>query len=64
MTVTQKAGHRPGQEPALEFRLKTRPGDANIKSVAVTLSKAFAIDQRHLGNICSEAELAEQCAGR
>ena len=31
----------------------------------MTLSSAFAIDQRHLGNICSEKELAEkQCAGR
>jgi hypothetical protein len=31
----------------------------------VTLPKAFAIDQRHLGNICSERELVErQCAGR
>ena len=31
----------------------------------VTLPKAFAIDQRHLGNICSKAQLAaEHCAGR
>jgi hypothetical protein len=45
--------------------MKTRPGDANIKSVAVTLSKAFAIDQRHLGNLCSETELVKtKCAGR
>ena len=31
----------------------------------MTLSKAFAIDQRHLGNLCTEAELVEtKCAGR
>ena len=31
----------------------------------MTLPKAFAIDQRHLGNICSKAQLAaERCAGR
>ena len=31
----------------------------------MTLSNAFEIDQRHLGNICSEKELAaNQCAGR
>ena len=54
-----------GQNPALQFDLHTRPGDANIKSLAVTLPSAFEIDQRHLGNICSEKELAEtQCAGR
>ena len=53
------------KNPSLRFDLRTRPGDANIKSLAVTLPKAFAIDQRHLGNICSEKELAaEQCAGR
>jgi hypothetical protein len=51
--------------PALELDLRTRPGDANIKSLAVTLPSAFAIDQRHLGNICSEKELAaSNCAGR
>ena len=49
----RKATHR-SQNPALRFDLRTRPGDANIRSVAVTLPKAFEIDQRHLGNICSE----------
>ena len=51
--------------PQMQFDLRTRPGDANIKSMTVTLPTAFAIDQRHLGNICSEKELTEkQCAGR
>ncbi len=54
------------QNPKLAIRSAGRGrGDANIKSLSVTLSKAFEIDQRHLGNICSEKELAEkQCAGR
>ena len=53
------------RNPRLRFDLWTRPGDANLKSIAVTLPKSFAIDQRHLGNICSRAQLAsEQCAGR
>jgi hypothetical protein len=56
---------RRAENPALLLDLRTRPGDANIKSLSVTLSSAFEIDQRHLGNICSEKELAEkQCAGR
>jgi hypothetical protein len=56
---------RRSANPALKLDLRTRQGDANIKSLSVTLSSAFAIDQRHLGNICSEKELAEaQCAGR
>ena len=56
---------RRGKNPALRFDLWTRNGDANLKRLAVTLPKAFAIDQRHLGNICSRAELAsKRCAGR
>ena len=68
MAVRQLGGHkqtRRSQDPRLRFDLRTRPGDANIKSVAVTLPKAFAVDQRHLGNICSRGQLAsERCAGR
>ncbi len=68
MTVKQlggpKATHR-GANAALQFDLKTRTGDANIKSMSVTLPNAFEIDQEHLGNICTEKELAAtQCAGR
>jgi hypothetical protein len=67
MTIRQvgRKGTRRSQNPSLQFDLRTRPGDANIKALSVNLPSAFAIDQRHLGNICSEKELAEkQCAGR
>jgi len=68
MSVTQLGGRKQtkrNRDPSLRFDLRTRPGDANVKSVAVTLPKAFAVDQRHLGNICSKAELAaKHCAGR
>jgi hypothetical protein len=68
VTMRQTGGRkktRRATNPALKLDITTRPGDANVKSVAVTLSSAFEIDQRHLGNICSEKELAEkQCAGR
>jgi hypothetical protein len=53
------------KNPPLRIDLRTRPGDANIKSISVTLSNAFEIDQSHLGNICSEKELiATECVGR
>jgi hypothetical protein len=56
---------RRSRNPALRFDLRTRRGDANIRSLSVTLSKAFAIDQSHLGNLCSKAQLqAELCKGR
>ena len=68
MTMKQVGGRRNtrrARNPQLQFDLRTRSGDANIKSLSVTLPSAFAIDQRHLGNICSEKELAaDQCAGR
>jgi hypothetical protein len=68
MTVTQLGGKKftkRNQDPAMRFDLFTRNGDGNLKSVAVTLPKSFEIDQRHLGNICSKAQLArERCAGR
>jgi hypothetical protein len=60
-----KKGTRRTVNPGLQLDMRTRQGDANIKSVSVTLPSAFEIDQRHLGNICSEKELAErECAGR
>jgi hypothetical protein len=56
---------RRANNPGLKLDMRTRGGDANIKSVTVTLPNAFEIDQRHLGNICSERELAAtECAGR
>ncbi len=68
MAITQLGGRKQtkrSQDPSLRFDLWTRPGDANIKSLAVTLPKAFEIDQRHLGNLCSRAQLAsEGCKGR
>jgi len=60
-----KKGTKRGANPVVKFDLNTRAGDANIKSLTVTLPKAYEIDQGHLGNICSEKELIEkECAGR
>jgi hypothetical protein len=68
MTIRQLGGHKAtlrSANPGMQFDLRTRSGDANVKSAVVTLPKAFEIDQRHLGNICSKAELnRNQCAGR
>ncbi len=68
MTIRQLGGRKAAKRssnPTLRLDLRTRGGDANIKRLSVTLPNAFEIDQRHLGNICSEKELAEtECAGR
>ncbi len=68
MTIRQMGGRKStgrGTDPQLQLDLTTRAGDANIRALSVTLSSAFEIDQRHLGNLCSEKELVEKlCAGR
>jgi len=68
LSITQLGGHnatKQGKEPSLRFDMNTNPGDANIKSVSVTLPKAFEIDQEHLGNLCDRTELAQdQCKGK
>jgi hypothetical protein len=68
MTITQLGGHKAtarAKDPSIRFDLTTRPGDANLKSIAVTLPTAWEIDQAHLGNICSRSELeSDHCAGR
>jgi hypothetical protein len=68
MAVRQVGSRRDAKRsrnPSLRFDLRTRAGDANIRSLTVTLPSAFNIDQGHLGNICSERELTEnQCEGR
>ena len=56
---------RRGVDPSLQFDLTTRQGDANIRSLSVTLPSAFEVDPSHLFNLCTEKELAEkQCQGR
>jgi hypothetical protein len=68
MSITQLGGPKTslrGHDPSLRFDLRTRPGDANIRSLAVTLPNVFEIDQNHLANLCSKSELeATRCAGR
>jgi hypothetical protein len=68
MTITQLGGRKStarAKDPSIRFDLNTRPGDANIRSVVVTLPNALEIDQTHLRNICSKTELeTTHCAGR
>ena len=59
MTIKQIGKGATGRSanPKMRFELRTKSGEANIKSVKVTLPKAFAIDQRHLSNLCSKSQL-------
>jgi hypothetical protein len=68
LAITQLGGSkatRRAHDPSIRFDLNTRAGDANIKSIAVTLPTALEIDQKHLGNLCARSELeTSHCAGR
>jgi len=68
MRIEQLGGRKTtarGKDPSIRFDLKTRPGDANLKSLSVTLPNALEVDQNHLGNICAKSELEKtHCAGR
>ena len=52
-------------KPQFVLHVKARPGDAGIRSAAITLPPAVIVDQAALGNLCSKRELkADDCAGR
>ena len=69
MTMRQLGGRKDDAAQPRTRRCGSTSGPAPATPTSgrssVTLPNAFAIDQRHLGNICSRAELAaEHCAGR
>jgi hypothetical protein len=64
-TLAAVGGTARTDKPELTMRVEARPGDANIRSAAVTLPSAFMVDQVSLGGLCSEGELeADRCRGR
>jgi hypothetical protein len=51
-------------KPRLVIRVEARPGDENIRSVAVNLPPVVLVDTTAVGRICSERELrSDDCAG-
>jgi hypothetical protein len=52
-------------KPGFVLNVKTRPGDANIRSVAVTLPPVTLVDATSVGEFCSEGDLeSDDCAGK
>jgi hypothetical protein len=51
-------------KPSFVFQVTTRPGDANIRSVAVNLPPVVLIDATSIGGICDQEHLDKsRCAG-
>jgi hypothetical protein len=58
-------GTKRTDKPELVLRVEARPGDENIRSVAVNLPPVVLVDTTAIGRICSETELeSKQCEGR
>lgn len=65
VSIEAVGGTQRTDKPELVVRVVPRPGDAGIRSAAITLPAAILADQAALGNLCSESELEEdRCAGR
>jgi hypothetical protein len=56
-TLEAVGGTSRTDKPELVLRVTTRPGDANIRSVAVNLPPVVLVDTTAVGRICSEKEL-------
>jgi hypothetical protein len=63
-TLRAVGGTERTDKPSFAFRVVTRPGDANIRSVAVTLPKVVLVDATAISELCTRKELqSERCAG-
>lgn len=65
VSIEAVGGTQRTDKPEIVVRVAPRPGDAGIRSAAITLPTAVLADQKALGNLCSESELEDdRCAGR
>jgi hypothetical protein len=63
-TLRALGGTARTDKPKLVMRVVARPGDANIRSVAVNLPPVVLVDTKALGGVCAERDLeANGCAG-
>jgi hypothetical protein len=51
-------GIKRAQKPKLRATLIARPGDANISRAAVTLPKAFILEQANIAKVCTRVQFA------
>jgi len=56
VSMTMTGGVRRRGHPAIRGVLKTNPGDANLRSISVTLPKGQLLDNGHIGTICTRVE--------
>jgi hypothetical protein len=59
LRIALKGSTRRAGDPSLRAVLTQRPGEANVKRVAVTLPRSEFIDQSHIGNVCTRPQFAQ-----
>jgi hypothetical protein len=58
LSLSLKGGTRRGAHPALTGTYRPRPGDANTKSLVLTLPHSAFLDQGHIRTICTRVQFA------
>ncbi len=62
LKISLKGGTRRTEHPELRSVVRTRPGDANIGKVSVTLPPTLFIDNAHISNPCTRVQFnADAC---
>ena len=62
LSFKMNGGTERGDHPALSATLVTKPGDANLRRVQVTLPPSVLIDQGHIRTVCTRVQYAaDEC---
>jgi hypothetical protein len=62
LSFKMNGGTERGDHPALSAKVVTRPGDANLRRVQVTLPPSVLIDQGHIRTVCTRVQYAaDEC---
>jgi hypothetical protein len=60
LTIALRGGLKRRGHPAIHAELTARPGEANTKSVSVTLPKGSLLDNSHINTICTRVAFADR----
>jgi hypothetical protein len=62
LTLNLTGGLKRRGHPAVKAVLRTRPGDANLRSTSVALPSTELLDNSHIGTVCTRPQFAaDQC---
>lgn len=64
-SLSAVGGTKRTDKPSFVLRVETRPADARIRTVSVSLPPVTLVDTTSLGSFCTERDLrADRCAGK